>query len=110
MVNGNYSEIEVTSEEFNKIIKNNNLVVANFYAEWHMSCLMISPVLEDLAEQMKEIIFIKINIEDNVDLVEKHSISTMPCLVVFKNGQEIHRIIGSHSPENIEMKIKGCLN
>jgi thioredoxin 1 len=110
MVNGNDSEVEVTSEEFNEIVKNNNIVVANFYAEWHMSCLMISPVLEDLAEQMKHVMFVKINIDDNEDLAEKHGISTMPCLVVFRNGLEIHRITGSHSPELIETKIKGCLN
>ena len=110
MVNGNDSEVEVTSEEFNEIVKKNSLVVANFYAEWHMSCLMISPVLEDLAEQMKHVMFIKINVDENEDLAEKHSVSKMPCLVVFRNGAEIHRITGADSPEIIEMKIKGCLD
>ena len=60
-----YSEMEITGEEFLKIINNpDKPVVVNFFAEWHMPCLMLLPVIEDLASQMEEVKFVKINIED----------------------------------------------
>lgn len=106
----NYSEMEITAEEFHQVINNSDKpVVVNFFAEWHMPCLMFFPVIEDLAEHLKNIKFVKMNIDDNQEIVEKHSISTMPCLVVFKEGKEIQRIIGSQSVDILEARIKECL-
>lgn len=103
------SESEVTNEEFNEIIRSNNHVVVNFFAEWHMSCLMLTPIIEDLAEQLKNVRFIKINIEDNKELKEKHNIFSMPCVIIFKKGNEIERISGSHAADIIEEKIRSCV-
>jgi thioredoxin 1 len=106
----NDSEMEVTPEEFNEIINNSHkLVVVDFFAEWCMPCLMIAPIIEDLAEQMKDIKFTKINIDDNRELAEKYKISSIPCLVIFKNGQEVGRLIGAHTQDVIECKIKEFL-
>jgi len=109
MVNTN-TDLEITEEEFNHIINNSHkLVVVDFFAEWCMPCLMMTPILEDLAEEMKEVKFVKINKEDNEELALKLKISSIPCLVVFKDGKETDRIIGSHSAEVIKSKIEGCL-
>jgi thioredoxin 1 len=106
----NDSEMEITPEEFNEIINNSHkLVVVDFFAEWCMPCLMIAPIIEDLAEQMKEIKFTKINIDDNTELAEKYKISSIPCLIIFKNGQEVGRLIGAHTQDIIENKIKEFL-
>jgi thioredoxin 1 len=106
----NYSASEVTENEFNKIINNSHkLVVVDFYAEWCMPCLMMSPILEDLSEQMKEVKFVKVNTEDNEKLSQKFKISSIPCLIIFKNGKEVGRIIGAHSADVIEEKIRGYL-
>ncbi len=103
----NIADMEISEEDFNKITNNSHkLVVVDFFAEWCMPCLMLSPIIEDLAEQMKEVRFVKINKEDNEDLSKKYSITTIPCLVIFKEGKEVDRIIGSHSAEVIEKKIK----
>lgn len=100
-------EMEITDEEFEKIINNSHkIVVVDFFAEWCMPCLMLSPIIEDLAEQMKEVKFVKINIEDNPRLASKFNVSSIPCLVIFKEGKEINRIIGANSSDVIEKKIK----
>ncbi len=110
MESRNITDMEITEEDFNKIINNSHkLVVVDFFAEWCMPCLMLSPIIEDLAENMKEVKFVKINKEDNEELVKKYEISTIPCLIVFKEGKEVERIIGSHSVEVIEKKIRGHL-
>ncbi|MFA5258906.1 MAG: thioredoxin [Candidatus Pacearchaeota archaeon] len=109
MVNTN-TDLEVTEEEFNQIINNSNkLVVANFFEEWCMPCLMMGPIIEDLAEEMKHVTFVKINKEDNEELALKLKISSIPCLVVFKNGKEAHRMIGSYSFDIIKNQIEDCL-
>jgi thioredoxin 1 len=106
----NYMELEV-ADEFNKIIcSSDKLVVVDFYAEWCMPCLMLSPILEDLAEQMKNVNFIRVNTEDNEELAARFKISNIPCLIIFKNGKEAGRIIGSHSSDVIEEKIKKIMN
>src|SRR3989344_8039285 len=103
----NIADMEITEEDFNKIINNSHkLVIVDFFDEWCMPCLMLSPIIEDLAENMKEVKFVKINTEDNEELARKYGISSIPCLIVFKDGKEVERIIGSHSAEVIEKKIR----
>ncbi|VVB77614.1 Thiol:disulfide interchange protein DsbD [uncultured archaeon] len=104
---GKESEMELTGEEFNEIINNSHkLVVVDFFAEWCMPCLMISPIIEELAETMKEVKFVKLNVDDNSDLAEKYRVSNIPCLIIFKSGKEASRIVGAHSAEAIEVKIQ----
>ena len=106
------SAMEISEDEFNEIINNSHkLVVVDFFAEWCMPCVMLSPVIDELAESktMKEIKFIKINIEDNESLSKKYNISNIPCLVIFKKGNEVGRIVGSQTSEVIEEKIKKFL-
>ncbi len=76
-----------------------------------MPCLMLSPILEEIAESdlMKEVKFAKINIDDNQELARKYNISSIPCLIIFKDGKEVGRIIGAQTGEIIEEKIKGLL-
>jgi len=106
------SAMEVNEEEFDEIINNSHkLVVVDFYAEWCMPCVMLSPVIEELAKtkSMKEIKFTKINVDDNQELSRKYGISSIPCLIIFKNGKEVNRIIGSQTADVIEDKIKKFL-
>ena len=110
MVSRNETAMEITDKEFNEIINNSHkLVVVDFFAEWCMPCLMLSPIIEDLAEEIKEVKFVKINSDDNKGLVGKYNIMSIPCLIVFKDGKEIDRIVGAHSAEFIEEKIRNYL-
>jgi len=110
MVARNDPEAEITNEEFNELINNSHkLVVVDFFAEWCMPCLMLAPVIDELAENMKEIKFVKINVDDNQELSGKYDVSTIPCLVIFKEGKEVSRIIGNQTAEVIERKLKEFL-
>ncbi len=111
MVSRNESSMEITDQEFNEVINNSHkLVFVDFFAEWCMPCLMIAPVIEDLASEMKEVKFVKINVDDNRELAEKYVISSIPCMILFKDGKEVDRIIGNQTAENIEKKIKKHLD
>lgn len=106
----NDSAMEITNHEFNDIINNSHkLVVVDFFADWCMPCLMIAPVIEELADEMKDVKFVKINIDDNKELSRKYEIRSIPCLIIFKDGKEVDRIIGNRTGEEIERRIRSFL-
>jgi len=107
----NDSEMEITSKEFHEVINNSRpVVVVNFFAEWNMTCLMQAPVVGEIAENMKkDVKFVKINMDENQELACKCKISSVPCLIIYKNGKEACRIHGNQTPEIIEAKIRACL-
>jgi len=110
MVARNDSEMEITENEFKEIISNGHkLVVVDFFAEWCMPCLMLAPIIEDLAEDMKEVKFVKINVDDNQTLSGKYGISSIPCLIVFKNGVEVDRLVGNQDGDDIREKLEKFL-
>lgn len=104
------SQMDITNEEFKEIINNSHkMVVVDFYGEWCMPCLMLSPIIDELSEQIKEVKFVKIDIDENKELATNLNVSSIPCLIIFKEGEEVDRIIGAQAQEVIEEKIKGHL-
>lgn len=104
------SQMDITYEEFKEIINNSHkVVVTDFYAEWCMPCLMVSPIIDELSEQMKEVKFVKMNIDENQELARKLNVSSIPCIIIFKQGKEVDRIVGAQPQEVIEEKIKKYL-
>ena len=83
------SQMDITNEEFKEIINNSHkIVVVDFYAEWCMPCLMISPIIDELSEQMPKVKFVKMNLDENQELAQKFNVSSIPCLIIFKKGKE----------------------
>lgn len=97
---------EITGEKFQEIMKKEKgLVVIDFFADWCMPCVMMAPVIETLAEKNKDVKFAKVNVDDNSDLAQEYEISSIPCVVFFKQGKEIDRMIGAGSEEGLQEKI-----
>ncbi len=93
-------------QEFEKFVAN-GIVVIDFFTDWCMPCVMLSPVLDELAEKHKgKIKFGKVNAEDVPELATKFKIMSVPTLVIFKNGKEAERIVGAVSAESIEEKLR----
>jgi len=107
MVAKNDPEMEVTDEEFNSLINNSHkLVVVDFFAEWCMPCIMLAPIVDELANSMKEVKFVKINIDDNQRLAGKYKVASIPTLIIFKEGEEVDRMVGGQTADVLEEKIK----
>ena len=99
---------EITEKRFSDFVKK-GMVVVDFWASWCMPCLMMSPVVEEVAGKMKKIKFGKINVDENPNLSEKFKVMSIPTLIIFKEGKEIDRIIGSQSFDKIEEKLNGLI-
>ena len=81
-------------------------VLVDFWAEWCGPCKMIAPVLEELAaEQEGKALIAKVNIDESPELAERFGITTIPTLVVFKNGQPVKRLQGVQSKPTLAAAI-----
>jgi len=102
---------EITEKDFSSIIKNKkeNLVIVDFFAEWCMPCVMMGPVFHRLSEKYKQVKFVKINVDDAPKLSQEYEISSIPCIVFFKDGEEVDRVIGGVSEDILTEKISDYL-
>ena len=97
---------ELSGKEFDSFIKK-GIVLVDFFAEWCMPCLMMAPILEDVAKELKGKVKIgKINVGDNQELSEKFGVSSIPNFVLFKDGKKIDQFIGSISEDELIEKLK----
>lgn len=97
---------ELSTSEFSKLVNQKGISIVDFYAEWCMPCVMMGPVFEGVAEENKKAKFGKVNIDESEKLAKEYKVSTIPCIVFFKNGKEIDRQTGSCSEDELQEKIK----
>ena len=97
------SVIKITSENFeDEVIKFNGTVLADFNADWCGPCRMLAPVIDEFSEENKNVKVVSVNIDEEDDLAEEYDVSSIPCLVVFKDGVEFDRSIGFRQKEDIK--------
>ncbi|MGL6030020.1 MAG: thioredoxin family protein [Legionella sp.] len=85
----------VTTERFESLINEHEIVFIDFWAEWCAPCKQFAKVYEDISEQFPNIVFAKVNIEEQEDLAEFFEIRSIPHLMVFKEGIVIYSDAGS---------------
>lgn len=83
------------TKEFKELLEKEGLVLVDFYATWCGPCKMMAPVLEELAEELKDDVTIaKIDVDEESDLASEYRISSIPTLVLLKNGKPVDSAIG----------------
>jgi thioredoxin 1 len=98
--------VVLTTSNFDEAIKKYPFLVVDCWAEWCAPCLMIHPIIENLAKKYKgKMAFAKLNIDQNKEIAERFSIMSIPNLLVFKNGQKIDSIVGAMPQDALEEKL-----
>lgn len=88
--------LKLTKENFEEVINTYDYVLVDGWASWCMPCRMIAPVIDDLAEEMKgQVVFAKLNVDDNQEIASQLGMFSIPNLVLFKNGNAIDRAAGA---------------
>ncbi|NCN69000.1 MAG: thioredoxin [Candidatus Altarchaeum sp. CG12_big_fil_rev_8_21_14_0_65_33_22] len=99
--------IDVNDSNFGETLKKYPVVVVDCWAEWCGPCRMIAPVVEELAKEYAgKIVFGKLNVDYNQEVPARYGIMGIPTLLIFKNGQNVDKIVGAAPKKMIEAKIK----
>ncbi|SHH90444.1 thioredoxin [Clostridium collagenovorans DSM 3089] len=87
--------LEINKNNFiQEVLGEDKVVVADFWASWCGPCKMLAPVLEEISSEMKNVKFVKINIDDNPNLAQQFRVASIPTLMVFKDGDIKNKIVG----------------
>ena len=85
---------KLNQNNFNNAIANGTTLV-DFYADWCGPCRMVSPIVDEIAEEKSDITVGKVNVDDENALAMKYGVMSIPTLIVFKDGKEAARIVGA---------------
>ncbi|MDP3734652.1 MAG: thioredoxin [Nanoarchaeota archaeon] len=100
----------LTEDTFKKVITGPIPVIIDFWASWCGPCTMLAPIFEEASKKYHgKLQFAKISTEDFPEIAEEIGIIGIPCLIIFKNGSEVDRIVGFHPMEMLVKKIDGIL-
>jgi thioredoxin 1 len=97
---------DIVSSEFESEVLNKPKVLVDFNASWCGPCQMLRPVIEELAEENEDLNIVSVDVDECADLAERYQVFSIPCLVVFENGEETARNIGLMSKKKI-LKLMG---
>lgn len=79
----------------NEVLKASTPVLVDFWAPWCGPCRMVGPVVEKVAQTYKQRLkVVKVNTDESPSVAGKYEVSGIPCLILFKNGQPVDRIVG----------------
>lgn len=95
----------INTESFEDTIKE-NVVLVDFFATWCGPCKMLSPVLEQVAQEVSDVSIAKLDIDESLDVAKQFGVMSVPTMIIFKDGKEVDRIVGLRQKNQIIEALK----
>ena len=96
-----------TNATFDELLKDEKLVIVDFWAVWCGPCRMIAPILDQISEEMADkVSVVKCNVDESTDIPMKFGIRNIPTLLFFKGGELVDRVVGAVSQAELEKHIE----
>ena len=87
--------INLTNLNFeDEVMRSDKPVLIDFFANWCGPCRMVSPLVDEIAEERSDVKVVAVNIDENPDLADEFDIVSIPCVILFKGGAEADRSVG----------------
>lgn len=101
------SEIKITKENFEQVVKSDIPVLIDFWAEWCGPCRMMSPIVAQLAEEYAgKAVIGKVNVDEEAELAAAFGVASIPMFAVIKDGKVVNTQIGAMPKANLEEMLK----
>jgi len=88
------------------VLEKKGLILVDFFAEWCGPCKMTGPIIEQLSEEKKDVLFYKVNVDENGDLASQYSVFSIPTFIIFRDGQIVGQFSGAMGKEGFEEELK----
>ena len=99
--------INLTRDNFEaEVTEFKGTVVVDFWASWCMPCKMLSPVVDEVAEEVTSAKVAKVNVDEQQSLAARFNVMSIPTLIVFKDGKEVRRSVGVIPKEAVKELVK----
>lgn len=98
--------MELTSQNFNQEINNNDLLLVDFWAEWCGPCKSMHPIFTRMAKKYKQVRFARVNVDNAQDIAMKYGVQSIPTFIMFKNGEIANQMVGAVGEPGIHMICK----
>ena len=98
--------IELTSQNFNQEIANNDLLLVDFWAEWCGPCKSMHPIFTRMAKKYKQVRFARVNVDNAQDIAMRYGVQSIPTFIMFKNGEVVNQMVGAVGEPGIHMICK----
>ena len=104
--------VNVTGQNFESEVLQSGLpVLVDFWAPWCQPCLMMGPIMEELAKEWEgKLKAVKVNVDENQSLAREYGIMSIPALFLFKDGQVVKQWVGVHNKEELDKEIGRMIN
>lgn len=99
--------IIINKDNFNEMLNNEKPLLLDFYANWCGPCKMLSPIIDEIAEERDDIIVGKVNVDAEPELAEKFNVFSIPTLVIMKDGEILHQSAGARPKAQIIELLEG---
>jgi len=100
------SALHLNKENFSEIIANSSPVLVDFWAPWCGPCRMVSPIIDQIADENPDLVIGKVNVDEEPELAQAYGVMSIPTLIVLRDGEVAERAVGAKPKAQILAMLK----
>ena len=100
---------DINAEEYSELMNSEDAVVIDFHATWCGPCKVLSPILEELEDEVNGVKFVKLDVDQHPDIAGQNGVMGVPTVVMLKSGEVKERFVGVQPKEIIKEKISALI-